>query len=614
LFLNVQRGIHYGLLGDRPGDHVGGMIRNNIFHRSASQEGDVAIGVFNSANTHVFHNTVLLNGTYSNAIEYRFAGSTGLRIENNLTDAAIRQRDGATATLLGNMTSPRPEWFVNAAQGDLHLVAGSPPIDAAKSNVVSDDFDRQSRPSGAAADVGADEFITKKSNRAPKLNKSYQVSLSPIAIDNRNSWGTPVWVLTAGITDEDEGARRGLAVYAANAQNGAWQYTLDGGSTWRWVGGVSASGARLLPTDGNMSRVRFIPNSGFIGTATISYFAWDRTEGSAGGLRDVTLANRGGETAFSLDGRSSEIVVDRLNSAPVLNGSTSPSLTSLQEDNRASWGTPVWMIASGISDRDPEDIRGLAISSASMANGSWQYTLNGGASWQPLGAVTASAARLIPSIGNETRVRFVPNQDFFGTASLGYFAWDGTQGMAGGLANISLDVSRGGTTAYSVNWRQSTIDVTPVNDAPVVTAGGSVGYTLNASPITLASPASVRDVDSTHFGGGFLRLLVTSGIDSGNRLAIGGAFSLVRVDGTLRVVHNGVQIGTLHNDGVGTRALRVNFNERATVEVAQQLLRSITFRTVSSTSTAPRVVSIDLHDGQTNGLSLVATRTVNVTA
>jgi hypothetical protein len=72
-------------------------------------------------------------------------------------------------------------------------------------------------------------------------------------------------------------------------------------------------------------------------------------------------------------------------------------------------------------------------------------------------------------------------------------------------------------------------------------------------------------------------------------------------------------IGTLGNDGIGTRALRINFNSNATVEIVQRLLRSIQFRTIDSTNTEQRVITITVNDGDAQlGTSLPVQRIVNV--
>jgi hypothetical protein len=160
LFLNVQYGIALGLNGSKADDHVGGIVRNNFFHRNGSQSGDVGITINNSANTKVLHNTVIVNGTYSNGIEYRFPATTGVEIRYNLMDAGVQQRDGATGTVSNNVTHAQPSWFVNAAAGDLHLVAiATAAIDKAAAHPSAPtDYDAETRPQGTAPDIGADEF------------------------------------------------------------------------------------------------------------------------------------------------------------------------------------------------------------------------------------------------------------------------------------------------------------------------------------------------------------------------------------------------------------------------------------------------------------------------
>ena len=76
-----------GLTDRSPDDNSGGIVRNNFIYRNAGVDGDVGILVADSAGTQVLHNTVLLNGTYPNAIEYRFGGTSNVLIANNLTSA-----------------------------------------------------------------------------------------------------------------------------------------------------------------------------------------------------------------------------------------------------------------------------------------------------------------------------------------------------------------------------------------------------------------------------------------------------------------------------------------------------------------------------------------------
>ena len=159
LFINCSRGISYGLQA-AGFDHSGGIIRNNMIFRGAGQPGDVGIMVADSPNTQVLNNTVFLSGTYGTPIEYRFAGTQNVVIGNNLLDGAIWARDGATGVEAGNLAGAQASMFVDAAAGDLHLVASATSaIDRGlNSPAVTSDFDGQVRPQGSAYDIGADEF------------------------------------------------------------------------------------------------------------------------------------------------------------------------------------------------------------------------------------------------------------------------------------------------------------------------------------------------------------------------------------------------------------------------------------------------------------------------
>jgi hypothetical protein len=161
-FINCQREISFGLVENTPNDHTGGIIRNNFIYRDDTVEnGDVAIGVFDSPGTKVLHNTILVGGTYPNAIEYRFPKATDILIANNLINKAITAREGATATVTGNYTSATASMFVNAAEGNLHLVpTATAAIDRASvMPEITVDWDDQPRSAGGMPDLGADEFV-----------------------------------------------------------------------------------------------------------------------------------------------------------------------------------------------------------------------------------------------------------------------------------------------------------------------------------------------------------------------------------------------------------------------------------------------------------------------
>ena len=174
-FISNQRDISLGLDPNKPvdgtTDHARGVIANNFIYKTGSISPDVPIAVFDSPQTKVYYNTVLINGGYPNAIEYRFSRTTGADINNNLTDAAIVSRDGASGSVSNNVTNATTAMFVNPAAGDLHLIqTATAAIDKGIAVSVTDDFDGQARPQGVASDIGADEYTTSTTAPASPSN------------------------------------------------------------------------------------------------------------------------------------------------------------------------------------------------------------------------------------------------------------------------------------------------------------------------------------------------------------------------------------------------------------------------------------------------------------
>jgi hypothetical protein len=161
-FVDCHREISLGLIPRTPNDHTGGVIRNNMIARSAGAGGDVAIAVFDSPGTRVVHNTIWMGGAYPNAIEYRFPDTTGVTVANNLSDVGALAREGGAGSVSGNVWTAPAAFFAAPGTGDLHLRAtAAAAIDKVTATAdAANDWDAQSRPSGAAADVGADEFVS----------------------------------------------------------------------------------------------------------------------------------------------------------------------------------------------------------------------------------------------------------------------------------------------------------------------------------------------------------------------------------------------------------------------------------------------------------------------
>jgi hypothetical protein len=161
LLVDCTQGIAFGNASHGVGDHTGGIVRNNMIF--ASMPHDVVIEMVHATGWLVAHNTAYLFNPAPGltwGMEARFSDTSGTFAYNLTNMAILADRDGAWATLTGNLTNAASAWFLDPVGGDLHLKpAASLAIDTAGAlAAVPDDFDGQVRPLGAAADVGADEY------------------------------------------------------------------------------------------------------------------------------------------------------------------------------------------------------------------------------------------------------------------------------------------------------------------------------------------------------------------------------------------------------------------------------------------------------------------------
>lgn len=161
LIINCDRGIGFGLSG-RPGN-TGGIIRNNMIYHAANDGAfeDVGIDLELSPGTQVYNNSIWMDDSYPNAIEYRFTQTTGVLIVNNLSNKAVLARDGAIGTVGNNVTTAVASWFVGPASGDLRLTGAITGVTGAGQPVAGlvDDFYGDIRPQ-TAPDIGADQLTS----------------------------------------------------------------------------------------------------------------------------------------------------------------------------------------------------------------------------------------------------------------------------------------------------------------------------------------------------------------------------------------------------------------------------------------------------------------------
>jgi len=180
------------------------------------------------------------------------------------------------------------------------------------------------------------------------------------------------------------------------------------------------------------------------------------------------------------------------NTAPVLTD-TVVTLSSILEDAAAPSGAVGTLISSvaaigtgqnNITDPDTGAVAGVAITAADTTNGSWFYSTNGGTTWNPLGTVSSTSARLLAADAN-TRIYFQPNPNYSGTIpnALTFRAWDSFSFLNGSTADTSTN---GNISAFSSTTDTASLIITTVNDQP--------SFTVTSNSLTVNEDAGAQTV------------------------------------------------------------------------------------------------------------------------
>jgi len=267
-------------------------------------------------------------------------------------------------------------------------------------------------------------------------------------------------VLGTAAVDVD-GDAVGIAVMSMSG-GGTWQFQRNNSPLWENVGSVSSKAARLI---GALDRIRFLPDDNFAGVATLKFRASDGSAGTAGSL----LKPKG--TAFSKNIETGLLLVSSgplppVNNAPVLDDAGSPVLAAVAEELKSPPGNAVSsLLGTSFTDADGTQ-KGIAIVGLTQTNrGTWQYSTNNGKKWLNIGNVSIANALLLRE---SDHIRFVPGKDFNGLAEIAYHAWDRSRGTAGSRANLAVPNGTGSSSAFSLEDETARVNVTPVNDAPVL--------------------------------------------------------------------------------------------------------------------------------------------------
>ncbi|MBD2314037.1 hypothetical protein H6G20_20415 [Desertifilum sp. FACHB-1129] len=158
------------------------------------------------------------------------------------------------------------------------------------------------------------------------------------------------------------------------------------------------------------------------------------------------------------------IDVNDLNDAPILDPSSDLRFSPINQNLNVTRnnGTLVanMLVSAGttpIFDPDAGAVQGIAVIGVDDSNGVWEYSTDGGATWQEFGAISPTEATVLRDTPND-RIRFLPNLNFIGSADILFQAWDATDGNPSGTQNIDASLA-GGTTAFSLASDTAAISV-----------------------------------------------------------------------------------------------------------------------------------------------------------
>ncbi|WP_425928250.1 DUF4347 domain-containing protein [Pseudomonas sp. NyZ201] len=409
-------------------------------------------------------------------------------------------------------------------------------------------------------------------NDAPVMNP-VSPSLSPLTDTSTTSAGDLVSSLTGGITDVDTGAVKGIAITGLTATYGKWQFSTNGGTTWTDVGIVSNTAALILrPTD----RVRFVPDGIHGETATITYKAWDQTNGTAGfqGAK-INTSTSGGTSAYSTATDTATVTVTAVNDRPVLTPSGG-SVAWTEGNNVAS--TPV-VVDSNLTLSDPDgpnpgsatvrfssynsaqDVLALVTDPATMGNIQ--------ASWD-----SSTGILTLTSAGNQATLAQ------FQAALRAVTYNNSSESPTTSNRVVQFQVTDGGGMASVVVSRSVTI--TAVDDAPIISAPATVQVTEDVP--TAISGISIGDVDS-------LNATVTLTVTSGTLSAVSAGGVLVSGTPTTLILD-----GSIANINTFIANNRVTFTTAANATAAVPLTMRADTGSVSDVVTNITLVVTEVND------------------
>ncbi|RZT93407.1 putative secreted protein (Por secretion system target) [Ancylomarina subtilis] len=368
--------------------------------------------------------------------------------------------------------------------------------------------------------------------------------------------------------------------------------TLTTGTTGIIFGG-SGNGSASFTAAGTLAAINtaldaatFTPTPNLNGTnaGVISFYANDGTENS--NTASVTFN------------------ITAVNDDPTISGL--PTDITVSEDIASN----VDLSAATLSDVDAglnSIVLTISASAGTLTAGSGGSVTIGGSGTGTL-SLTGSVANIDTYLNTSSNIKYTSASNVNGNdaATLTLTANDGGYTGTGGGTDVSLG---------TVN-----VDITAVNDAPIISIEGSVlSYTENNTAIQIDASATVSDPDGdAEWNGGQLAIEIDLYNEAADEISISDTDEdgiAITISGA-NIFANGTDVGDLVPSGgvaTGGTQLAIGFDSDATNAIVQEVFQSIRYRNTSDNpGTSNRVITIAALDAVL--ASKTVQRTIGVTA
>jgi hypothetical protein len=391
-----------------------------------------------------------------------------------------------TALILPSTASlrfvPEPQW--NGTPGGLtvRLIDGSNTSNNPVAFSASSDVSTNGNTTAISAATVPLTTTVVAVNDAPVVSGT--ATVPPSNEDTPSPTGTPVTDLlgqgTVNYTDGTDTVpggstgtpAAGIAITgnASTPEQGTWQYTTDGGTTWDDIPrtGLGDNNAIVIPATAG---VRFVPQPDWNGTpGSLTARISDGTGGlPPTGAGDISTGI-GGTGQWSTGTISIGTTTPPVNDAPVATGET-----KLPPVNQGTGNPPGASVKDLFKDnfddsRDTvlggssaHELAGIAITgnASNPTQGTWRYSLDGGSTWAAIPTDLGDGKAII--LPSTAMLHFVPNSGFSGTpGALSVRLIDSSSGPVTFSANTDVTIN-GGTTPFSSAVVPLSTSITPVS-------------------------------------------------------------------------------------------------------------------------------------------------------